>query len=60
MLKAEGARPPASRATGAASEKIAVEARDLEVAECIAKDVDARYLDLLPVVTAEGRRRQAS
>ncbi len=49
-LSSRGAHPPAIMVTGEGNEEVAVEALKLGAADYIVKDVEMKYLDLLPAV----------
>ena len=49
-MVAQGPLPPTIMVTGTGSKEIAVEAMKLGASDCIVKDVDCGYLDLLPTV----------
>ena len=57
-LSTKGVLPPTIMVTGQGNEEIAVEALKLGAADYIVKDVEMKYLDLLPVVIDRVRYQQ--
>lgn len=57
-LASRGALLPTIMITGYGSEKLAVEAMKLGIADYVVKDTEMRYLELLPVVIEQGLLRQ--
>ena|SRR5579859_5315511 len=54
LLAERGSLPPTILITGVGNERLAVEAIKLGAGDYIVKDVDARYLELLPTVVEQG------
>ncbi len=57
-LAKKGALPPTIMVTGQGNEEIAVEALKLGASDYVVKDVDMKYLDLLPVIIERVRFQQ--
>jgi PAS domain S-box-containing protein len=57
-LALRGALPPTIMVTGHGDEAVAVEAMKLGASDYVVKDVDGRYLTLLPTVVARALHRQ--
>jgi hypothetical protein len=57
-LSSKGALPPAIMITGAGHETVAVEALKLGASDYVLKDVEGRYLELLPSVIDEALERK--
>ena len=58
LLASQGRLPPPIMVTGAGDEKTAVEAMRLGVSDYIVKDLDGRYLELLPSVVERALQQQ--